>query len=424
MKADPSQVPQQILLEVLYFAGGIRSKLYGSHARPDWVPPSEQIGLQNDVYLAPGQFALDFSRFRYADDVAREGAAHWLGVYGHAKDLYGDRGNFCGVGLWVQGICLPDTENLYDMLLKLVSALQKAGLKDDGLSTAFDDVATRAIDFAVTPANWLGAAKSCLTPDFGSSYGARATYVVLDESPMPGARLPVDLGLAVDALFVSQPQDVPARVLFLPSSEINFDSRVGADRIVKGVNALFGEPPRSIFVRSLLSASSSMSDQLDHTRTALIHATENIGRLEIELLHTKAATERPAESFVEAPGSSSLPAVSSDEFFDRLADVLQRQLKDIGKDVPTPREQYGLGFEGEPSRVASDLTLIKKDLRLLVDNMIGPGSNIPRSWSQPPGPEMTAPHSFSPEFPPVWLWVAGAVGLLTIGAGIYDFLLR
>jgi hypothetical protein len=410
-----SLVPPPALLEVLYFAGGIRSKFYGAVTRPDWVPPPEQVGLQNDVYLAPGQFAIDISRFRYADEVAREGAAHWFGVYGYAKDLYGDRGNFCGVGLWVPGVSLPDTENLYDMLLKLVSTLQNGGLTENGLSAEFDGLANRALSFSLSPANWLGIAESCVIDAQSSTYGARPVYVVLEDVPVPGARLPADLILAVDALFVSSTENVPGRVLFLPSGQVNIDARISADRIIHGVQGLLKESPRTRLIRSLLDAASTLNLDLKSSQFAREHAEVIAAQLQIEANAANAEIERlSAAPAIAQPALSALPPISSEEFFDRLAGELRSQLRDVASTLPSSREQPGLRLESDTSKFANDLAGLKRDVRLLLESGQSGRSNVPQSWTDSTLETITQPFPWK-------MWIGGGVGFLLIVSGIWYF---
>ncbi len=415
MNDQASLVPPPALLEVLYFAGGIRSKFYGAVTRPDWVPPPEQVGLQNDVYLAPGQFAIDISRFRYADEIAREGAAHWFGVYGYAKDLYGDRGNFCGVGLWVPGVSLPDTENLYDMLLKLVSTLQNGGLTENGLSAEFDGLANRALSFSLSPANWLGIAESCVIDVQSSTYGARPVYVVLEDAPVPGARLPADLILAVDALFVSSTENVPGRVLFLPSGQLNIDARISADRIIQGVQGLLKESPRTRLIRSLLNATSTLNLDLKSSQFAREHAEVIAAQLEIEAKAANAEIERlSAAPAIAQPALSALPPISSEEFFDRLAGELRSQLRDVASTLPSSREQPGLRLESDTSKFANDLAGLKRDVRLLLESGQSGRSNVPQSWTDSTLETITHPFPWK-------MWIGGAVGFLLIVSGIWYF---
>lgn len=164
-----------VLLEALFFAGGLRTQLHRADARPAWVPAFERVGLHNDVYPAPGQFIADLSRFPRRPAHGGAPTATWYGIYGHAVDLHGDRGVFCGVGLWVAGSALVDSESIYDMLLSLTDMLQRTR-RDDGRPTAaFDAAAARALGF-VHPSGVLRYAGSIDSADTDDI--ARATQYV------------------------------------------------------------------------------------------------------------------------------------------------------------------------------------------------------------------------------------------------------
>src|SRR5688572_2334366 len=96
-----SDTSNGVLIEALYFAGGIRSTIYGVDTRPSWLPSIENIGLHNDVYLASGEFAVELTRLAFADASKPGSGVTWLGVYATATDISGDRGNYCCVGMWL-----------------------------------------------------------------------------------------------------------------------------------------------------------------------------------------------------------------------------------------------------------------------------------------------------------------------------------
>lgn len=67
------------------------------------------IGLHNDAYLSKGQHAIEVSRL-HSDGRPGTGVT-WLGIYGHSTDVYGDRGNYCGIGVWhAGGVAAADVE--------------------------------------------------------------------------------------------------------------------------------------------------------------------------------------------------------------------------------------------------------------------------------------------------------------------------
>lgn len=419
MTDESARVPEELLLEVLYFAGGIKSKIYGATARPEWVPPPEQVGLQNDVYLAPEQFAIDFSRFRFADDVVRPGAAHWFGVYGYAKDLYGDRGNFCGVGLWVPGVRLPDTEGLYDMLLKLVGMLQKSGLTETGPSSEFDEIADRALKFAYGFENWVGLAGPSNAAELGSTYGARATYVVLEEPFGPGTGLSADLVLAIDALFSSPVGRVTPRVLFLPPTEIVFDSRISSERIRHGVQRLLDGSPKSVLVRSLLDVRSELDRELGSSHNALRLAESNAALFDEDAKQARKELELVTARLAELKSTLLLPPMPKEEFFEKLEDILRENVNRLSR--AGSAKQPSLQMEDGNTKVATELRAIKQQLSSLLQ--VNSKHVVPISWTQPEAPLRPAAFSNTRELPPWWMLAAGAAGLIVFGVGLW-FALR
>lgn len=111
-----------LTLEVLFFSAGLRSLVVSADhkhnpaVRPVGLPDIEQIGLDNDVELKPGDRVVDFARFDRLSSDAR--SIYWLGIYCHAVDSVGDRSNFLGVGVWFNG----DRTLRHQLVLESLSA--------------------------------------------------------------------------------------------------------------------------------------------------------------------------------------------------------------------------------------------------------------------------------------------------------------
>lgn len=104
-----------ILLEVHYFSGGIKTLLIGSDGRPSWIPSSDLIGLHNDVYPKPDEFVIEVSRMRINEDYVT-----WIGMFSYAPDeIYGDRANYGGIGVWLRNKIPVDATHIVDALFKL-----------------------------------------------------------------------------------------------------------------------------------------------------------------------------------------------------------------------------------------------------------------------------------------------------------------
>lgn len=85
-------------LEFQFYEGGLRSYLIPLQPRPEWLPQPTAVGPRSgEIELRVGEFAVEFSRFQ------RDGRRlTWIGCFCFAADrVYGDRGNCCGVGVWL-----------------------------------------------------------------------------------------------------------------------------------------------------------------------------------------------------------------------------------------------------------------------------------------------------------------------------------
>lgn len=113
-----------LTLEVLFFSAGLRSLVVSADpthnpgVRPVGLPEIEQIGLDNDVELKPGDRVVDFARFEGPSADARRKSLYWLGIYCHAVDSVGDRSNFLGLGIWFEA----DRTLRHQLVLESLSA--------------------------------------------------------------------------------------------------------------------------------------------------------------------------------------------------------------------------------------------------------------------------------------------------------------
>lgn len=136
-----------LTLEVLYFSAGLRSLVVSddqrrnSAARPAELPDLERIGLDNDLELKPGDRVVDFARFDVQSTDAKNRSIFWLGIYGHAVDTVGDRGNFLGLGIWFGA----------DRILRHQIVLESlAGTLDDLSGRLLDELQRRSVDLVGT----------------------------------------------------------------------------------------------------------------------------------------------------------------------------------------------------------------------------------------------------------------------------------
>lgn len=100
-------------LECRYYDEGLKCRSFQQEtARPDWAPPADWIGFQNEFPLCPSDAAVEFARFK-----TRAGSVTWLALYHHAADLeYGDRQNYAGIGVWFANAIIHSPAPLIDTL--------------------------------------------------------------------------------------------------------------------------------------------------------------------------------------------------------------------------------------------------------------------------------------------------------------------
>ena len=112
-----------LLVELHYFSGGLKTSIFGADARPNWLPAFDQVGLHNDVYLIENEFVIELSRHQ------RDGKfITWVGVYTSSKDaVYGDRSNYIGLGVWLVNLIPINSYLIVDALYKICKALTQNG---------------------------------------------------------------------------------------------------------------------------------------------------------------------------------------------------------------------------------------------------------------------------------------------------------
>ncbi|MCX7086019.1 MAG: hypothetical protein NTY69_10840 [Methylococcales bacterium] len=112
-----------LLVELHYFSGGLKTSIFGADARPNWLPAFDQVGLHNDVYLNENEFVIELSRHQ------RDGKfITWVGVYSSGKDaVYGDRSNYIGLGVWLVNLIPINSYLIVDALYKICKALTQNG---------------------------------------------------------------------------------------------------------------------------------------------------------------------------------------------------------------------------------------------------------------------------------------------------------
>jgi hypothetical protein len=217
-----------LTLEVLYFAAGLRSIVLSenpgsahasSGARPAGLPEIERIGLDNDVELKPGDWVVDFSRFEMLqrDSIAR--GVCWLGIYTHAVDTVGDRGNFLGIGVWFRADQALRYQLIIDSLTGTLEELRRKHLpdllnRDAGLIRklqGFREELSRTFR--------IGHLASQLSPIQAASNLSSRVYVALSNEPASF----IQLSGAISVLSLESKKEAASRfgrILFLIGPEL------------------------------------------------------------------------------------------------------------------------------------------------------------------------------------------------------------
>lgn len=270
-----------VFLEAIFFSGGIRSAFYGASERPGWLPALECIGLHNDVYLSQGQHAVEVSRLKFTDGRPGTGVT-WLGIYGHSTDVYGDRGNYCGVGVWYAAGVVIDVERTLRTLQDLMELLQESRPSgaSQSLTPEFSSNCLEAVDW-VRKSAVLGVITSRRGIPYANSYSASRAFVQLD-SELNHSFLGEVAG-AIDCLCLT---DLPApgsSVLFVAGDEGSISSSVQENKRMKGVRALAaGERPRLALINTLIGAEAVSRASADELTAIKVQIEEENGELKRE----------------------------------------------------------------------------------------------------------------------------------------------
>jgi hypothetical protein len=108
-------------IECHYFASGFKSVFVGADKRPNILPNADSVGLSNEIQLKSPDFAVEITRRNNGRNLT------WIGVYKASVDLdYGDRGNYCGIGVWLVDCSPSHSHILIKSLLGLCAGLENA----------------------------------------------------------------------------------------------------------------------------------------------------------------------------------------------------------------------------------------------------------------------------------------------------------
>lgn len=120
-------LPTNTLIEIHYFSGGLKTILFGTPKRPEWLPEHDLVGLHNDVYPINNEFIIELSRHKRKDYLIT-----WIGVHTKGKDaIYGDRSNYLGIGLWLINTLPIEVAAIINALIKICQLLVMQGPTND-----------------------------------------------------------------------------------------------------------------------------------------------------------------------------------------------------------------------------------------------------------------------------------------------------
>lgn len=111
-------------IEHHYYKGGLRTDaITTSGGRPEWAPAEEWVGFRNELSLEPGDFVVEVVKFK---DPQRP--ITWFGVFQAFPDqVFGDRQNHTGIGVWLRGGYPKEPWYLLDALKILLGTAIKSG---------------------------------------------------------------------------------------------------------------------------------------------------------------------------------------------------------------------------------------------------------------------------------------------------------
>ena len=122
----------KVSVESHYFDNGFKTDFYGLESR-NALPSCEMVGLNsNEVELGAGDSCVEIAL------IGKGGKSYvWLAHYAHHPDLtHGDRGNYAGVGVWLENEIPVNISAFLRFLVKSIGYLRKNGFKKTAAITS------------------------------------------------------------------------------------------------------------------------------------------------------------------------------------------------------------------------------------------------------------------------------------------------
>jgi hypothetical protein len=123
-------------LELHYYNGGLRTKIIGQDGiRPNWAPALETVGFRDEFPLGPEDAIVEIVKFPPSQFYS---SLFWVGLYQNSPDqVYGDRHNHAGVGIWLPDRAPTEPALLILGLKSLLGLFKKSPADLNEKATAF-----------------------------------------------------------------------------------------------------------------------------------------------------------------------------------------------------------------------------------------------------------------------------------------------
>lgn len=390
-------------LERHYYQGGLRVECVNlGGGRPQWAPPQDAVGFRDEVALSADDIVIEIAKFSN-----RDGVITWLGAYQHAPDeVYGDRNNHVGMGLWlfnkapslpaviVDGLC-----KLIELYTKHVSVEARIGARDF-LQNFVGSCLTDYTQFphplgGLSPANGIALETVSYATDLTGEARDRAVDALISRllylpNPRPGATRALILLTSKDS----------ARAA-LSRGFIGLDDAIDSQDVLGLLPSAFESQRKQLTaLQDQLASEAQKCDELD---------------LKIDRLHAELASERRRSEFAEQEAES-LRAIAAENDEARRHALMMSSLSATDRRV------------GE---LARDMRSMKNDLANLIREEIHRSSDNKlrgMSYSEPNSFSKTVRAKRSQEMierepnDKFWLYSALSVALVVVG-GLIGFLL-
>jgi hypothetical protein len=113
--------------DIHYYAGGLKTATPGQQQRPQWTPPPNFVGFQDEFTLGPDDYVIELRRVIYNGN-----PLSWVACYTKSIDKnLGDRDNYAGIGIWICGLTLLQASWLLASLRNVAKLIASEGYSDN-----------------------------------------------------------------------------------------------------------------------------------------------------------------------------------------------------------------------------------------------------------------------------------------------------